>query len=313
MKVVKRSGEATIKGKLYKDLPPKQHLLSEIGGMIVFELKSPYKLRILVQERTLCTLRLASAFCCLMHMSQAFWEEFGMGSFFANYSTKERELFIEKMTTTNPVEAFSLEEVVSDAPGPKVSNMEVMPILPTSPRSPRLKQTMAKENQPTMKEKKPTAKEKQKRLTLVHTSARKHTEAQSKQKKDKKPEKVMDLEEEEYQGIEDFNVEGVEPFSILAKYVTLWKRKTKVTKNPNSGKFRISTPLLQDQVTFEGPKLAHMPMLKLEDWDIVDQEKFPHMVTHQYMTKIYYDDAGVTKLESTKWICSVEQSWLNYM
>lgn len=127
-------------------------------------------------------------------------------------------------------------------------------------------------------------------------SPRKHIEAQPKQKKDKQPEKVVDLEEEEYQGIEEVDAEGIEPLSMLLEYIPPWKGKTKVTKDPDSGKFGISTPLLSRQVTFEGPKLSRIPLLKLEDWDIANQDKFPHMVTHKYMKMIYYDDTCVTKL-----------------
>lgn len=49
---------------------------------------------------------------------------------------------------------------------------------------------------------------------------------------------------------------------------------------------------------------------KLEDWDIIDQEKFPHMVTHKYIIKIYYDDTRVVELERMKWVHDVEQSGL---
>lgn len=60
---------------------------------------------------------------------------------------------MERMTATNPVEALSLEAIVSDMLGMEVSSMEVMPALPTVLRFPRLKQTMAKEKKPTSKKK----------------------------------------------------------------------------------------------------------------------------------------------------------------
>lgn len=61
-----------------------------------------------------------------------------------NYSTEDRELFIEKMTSTNPTEALSLEAVVSNMLGREISSMEATPHVPTMLRSPRLKQIVEK-------------------------------------------------------------------------------------------------------------------------------------------------------------------------
>lgn len=75
----------------------------------------------------------------------------------------------------------------------------------------------------------------------------------------------MDLEEEEYQGIEEVDAKVVETISMLPKYIPPWKGKTKVTKDPDSRKFRVSTPLLPEKVTFEGSKIVPILLLKLDD------------------------------------------------
>lgn len=75
----------------------------------------------------------------------------------------------------------------------------------------------------------------------MHESPRKHFVAQAKQKK---LEKVVDLEVEEGQGTEDIDAEGVDPIMKLPDYIPLLKGKEKVTKDPDSKTFSISTPLL---------------------------------------------------------------------
>jgi len=44
----------------------------------------------------------------------------------------------------------------------------------------------------------------------------------------------------------------------------------------------------------------------MEDWDLLDHERFPHLATSKYMTKIYYEEMGVTQLEPMKWIRDVK-------
>lgn len=78
---------------------------------------------------------------------------------------------------------------------------------------------------------------------MVCESPRKHSVTQKK-KKDKQPERVVDLEAEERQGTKYIDIEGVGPITKLLKYIPTRKGKTKVTKDPYSDEFVISTPLL---------------------------------------------------------------------
>lgn len=93
---------------------------------------------------------------------------------------------------------------------------------------------------------------------------------------------------------------------MLPEYIPPWKGKTKVTKDPDLGKFGVSTPLMLEQVTFKGPRLAYILLLKMEDWDLVDHETFPHLATHKYTMNIYYYEARVIYLEPMQWVHDIE-------
>ena len=57
------------------------------------------------------------------------------------------------------------------------------------------------------------------------------------------------------------------------------KLKSKVPKDIDEIKTPLKTPLLPNEITFDGPHLAPVPILKLEDWDLVNHEKFLHLET----------------------------------
>jgi len=84
----------------------------------------------------------------------------------------------------------------------------------------------------------------------------------------------------------------------------------KVTKDPDAAKFLINTPLLPEGITFEGPGLAWIAYLKMEDWDLDDHERFPHLTMDNEMKQVYYKESGVTTLKPVEWIRGVNQSGL---
>jgi len=79
--------------------------------------------------------------------------------------------------------------------------------------------------------------------------------------------------------MEDIYVEGVEPMMRLPNCIPSWKGKAKVTMDPNTENFAIATCLLPEQIPFEGPQLPRISLLKMEDWDLTNHTKFPHLVT----------------------------------
>ena len=53
--------------------------------------------------------------------------------------------------------------------------------------------------------------------------------------------------------------------------------------------------------------VSHM---KLEDWDLDDTKRFPHLTTDTFMTRVFYKYSGVTTLELSKWIRGVDKARL---
>ena len=69
----------------------------------------------------------------------------------------------------------------------------------------------------------------------------------------------------------------------------------------------MQTPLLPDEITFDGSCLARVLILKLEDWDLVDHEKFPHLATEHLMHRIIDTNLVMTTLEPWRWLKGVEK------
>lgn len=99
----------------------------------------------------------------------------------------------------------------------------------------------------------------------------------------------------------------MDPISRLLEYIPLLKGKVKVSKDPDLGQFLCNTPLLLENITFEGPHFVWILHLKLEDWDLVDHELFTHLDTNTYMKRVFYKESGVTVLELVEWIRRVNK------
>jgi len=72
----------------------------------------------------------------------------------------------------------------------------------------------------------------------------------------------------------------------------------------------LNTPLLLENITFEGSCLARIPHLKLEDWNLVDHEQFPHLATDTNMKRVFEKESGVIALEPVESIRRVNKSGL---
>jgi len=78
---------------------------------------------------------------------------------------------------------------------------------------------------------------------------------------------------------EEVEVQGVDCITRFREYILLCKGKTKVPKDIDERKVPLQTHLLSDEIVFKGPCLRQVPLLKLEDWDLANHEKFPHLAT----------------------------------
>lgn len=93
----------------------------------------------------------------------------------------------------------------------------------------------------------------------------------------------------------------------------LSKGKAKVMNDLDSRKTTISTPLLLEQVEFEGKVLLHILVLNMQEGDLANHEILSHLDTSMYMKKIYYEEIGVTQLEPMKWVRGAEKARLLYI
>lgn len=116
----------------------------------------------------------------------------------------------------------------------------------------------------------------------------------------------MDLGEEKlHGGIKEIHVKEGELMTMLPKYIRPCKAIAKFPNDPDNEKFMVSTPLLLEKVVFEGTLLTHISTLKMEYWDLGDHEKFPQLEPTKYISKVYYKETKVTRLEPMKWVASV--------
>lgn len=152
---------------------------------------------------------------------------------------------------------------------------------------------------------------------LVHSSPRKHPQKENPTLQEKG--KVADLEPREDSeeintggddidmGVEDVDVEGSDLISKLPKYIPPRRGKANIPKGIDESKVTLHTPLLQNNITFHRPCLAHIPLLNLEDWDLGDTKHFPHLAIDQFMHRVFHKDNCVTTIEPRKWIKGVDK------
>lgn len=105
----------------------------------------------------------------------------------------------------------------------------------------------------------------------------------------------------------EVETQGAEPITKLLEYVPLCKGEAKVQKEIDESKSSQQTPLLPDDIAFEGPHLGWVPVLNFEDWDLADHEKFPHLATEQLMRRRIDTTAEMIKIELRTWLNSVEK------
>lgn len=108
--------------------------------------------------------------------------------------------------------------------------------------------------------------------------------------------------------VDEVEAQGADPITWLPKNVPPRKPNIKIPKDIDESKNPLQTPLLLDKIIFDSSHLARMPLLKLEDWDLADHEKFPHLATKQVMCRIIDTNTGITALELRRWLKGVEKA-----
>jgi len=65
--------------------------------------------------------------------------------------------------------------------------------------------------------------------------------------------------------MDDADVKGSDPIYKLLEYIPPHRVKKKVPKDIDESKVTLHTPILLDQIFFQGLRLGHVPLIKLED------------------------------------------------
>ena len=116
--------------------------------MVRCQFKNPYKLRMPVQQRTLCALRVFVELCCLSLMNRSYWEDLVTSPTFSTLSELNQKFILEKMLGPSPAETVSISGDVSfKGVILEVVSMEASTHMPMMLRSPRSKPTPMKETQ----------------------------------------------------------------------------------------------------------------------------------------------------------------------
>lgn len=198
-------------------------------------------------------------------------------NFICDFNPSSEDMDVEVVTAEG-----AIPEVVMEADGASPEVAEVLPEVLKAPWKFRPKPTPTKESVKDKKGKqaailvcmfprrnmpkdKPTAQENGKTINL-----------------EMEEEEIYDIpmdDEDLGVEVEDIEVECSAPITKLPEYVPPGKGKTKVSKDIDESKVTLHIPLLLDEISFEGPYLGQVPLLKLEYWDLADTEKFPHLVT----------------------------------
>lgn len=218
----------------------------ELEGMVGFEFKLAYKYNILLRIQTLYFLKnfltilhldLHQIQCC---MSNPNWEELLSQTKFANFHDYYRTSFIERMITTHlemepvPPETTTTPSTLTRFP---TTNLGCQGLIHLSLQNKR---------------------------SLSKCRCRNHRKKphrnllERKNSKSKQPMEPLDLHEEELcrGGIEEIDVEEVEPINQMSKYIPPRKSMTKEPKDLDASKFMVSTPLLLENMFFNGMLLA---------------------------------------------------------
>lgn len=209
------------------------------------------------------------------------------------------------MTATRPEVRFDEDTIEAAEPHMVHEETEDVALAREVPKSPRM----------------PWPKEDKLMIGPVHVSPRNPWLGKLLMKEKGKAISVKSNEEEEglqvlidQTGAQDDEEDDVPPMPFATKlptYVPLWKGKVKAAKDLEAMKSVLQTPLLPEDITFEGPPLGWVPTMKFNDWDLADSEKFPHMTMERLMKQKV--EGPVIMLEPQKCLCGVEKDGLLHL
>jgi len=136
----------------------------------------------------------------------------------------------------------------------------IVPEMPKSPRTPRSKKDKQAMVSVCMSPRNPL----RTRLTMEENGKAINLEVDE----EEEFEEILVEEEEDVEM--EVETQGADPLTRLPAYVPSRKGKPRVPKDIDESKSSLQTPLLPDDIIFEGAHLGRVLVLKFEDWDLAE-------------------------------------------
>ena len=88
----------------------------------------------------------------------------------------------------------------------------------------------------------------------------------------------------------------------LPLYLSPWTRTTKILKDVDVAKTMLQSPLLPNDIRFEGLSMACISSIKFEDWYLVDNDKFPKLIKDNLFPQKWLPGVEKAGLLNLKWL-----------
>ena len=98
------------------------------------------------------------------------------------------------------------------------------------------------------------------------------------------------------------DIQSLRSATKLLEYVPPQKGKTKIPKDLDAMKSALQTPLLPNEIRFDGPPLGRVPNTKFEDWDVTDSKKFPQLAAGKLLQQEWLQSVDKAGLLHLRWI-----------
>lgn len=109
-------------------------------------------------------------------------------------------------------------------------------------------------------------------------------------------------------GVEFIDAKEVVSITRIRPYEPLTKSTAKMTKDPDSVKYKVFTQFLLDKILVEGDMFTSVPFMNMEDLDLSGHAKFPQLEPKKYLKSIYYEESSVTMLKPMKQAAKIERT-----
>jgi len=89
---------------------------------------------------------------------------------------------------------------------------------------------------------------------------------------------------------------------MILPYISLWKETSKIPKYLEATKSTLQTPLLPDEIRFDGMPLGQVLNIKFEEWGLANSEKFPQLTAEKLLQQKWLRGVEKVGLIHLRWI-----------